>query len=109
MEGMSEREYSAHSGLSRGAIQKARKQGRQDEDQSRSTEIHEIKCHMLAAAAPLIAMLWRNAGATGGDPREPSRTLLCGPTQVPRLPEALSGRLSRAFPAAGRAGWGFLS
>ncbi len=63
---MSEREYSAHSGLSRGAIQKARKQGRQDEDQSRSTEIHEIKCHMLAAAAPLIAMLWRNAGATGG-------------------------------------------
>ncbi len=28
MEGMSEREYSAHSGLSRGAIQKARKAGR---------------------------------------------------------------------------------
>ena len=28
MEGMSEREYSAHSGLSRGAIQKARKTGR---------------------------------------------------------------------------------
>jgi hypothetical protein len=28
MEGMSEREYSAHSGLSRGAIQKARKSGR---------------------------------------------------------------------------------
>jgi len=28
MEGMSEREYSAHSGLSRGAIQKARKNGR---------------------------------------------------------------------------------
>ena len=27
MEGMSEREYSAHSGLSRGAIQKARKSG----------------------------------------------------------------------------------
>ena len=28
MEGMSEREYSAHSGLSRGAIQKARKASR---------------------------------------------------------------------------------
>ena len=28
MEGMSEREYSGHSGLSRGAIQKARKAGR---------------------------------------------------------------------------------
>ena len=28
MEGMSEREYSSHSGLSRGAIQKARKAGR---------------------------------------------------------------------------------
>ena len=28
MEGMSEREYSAHSGLSRGAVQKARKTGR---------------------------------------------------------------------------------
>ncbi len=28
MEGMREREYSAHSGLSRGAIQKARKTGR---------------------------------------------------------------------------------
>ncbi len=33
MEGMPEREYSAHSGLSRGAIQQARKLGRQDEDQ----------------------------------------------------------------------------
>ena len=28
MDGMSEREYSSHSGLSRGAIQKARKAGR---------------------------------------------------------------------------------
>ena len=28
MEGMSEREYSSHSGLSRGAVQKARKAGR---------------------------------------------------------------------------------
>ena len=28
MEGLSEREYSAHSGLSRGAVQKARKNGR---------------------------------------------------------------------------------
>lgn len=28
MEGMSEREYSAHFGLSRGAVQKARKAGR---------------------------------------------------------------------------------
>ena len=28
MEGMSERAYSAHSGLSRGAVQKARKNGR---------------------------------------------------------------------------------
>lgn len=28
MEGMSERDYSAHSGLSRGAIQQARKTGR---------------------------------------------------------------------------------
>ena len=51
MQGMSERAYAAHAGLSRGAIQKAKAAGRLVERLENTEKANEIQRRMLEAAA----------------------------------------------------------
>ena len=52
MEGMSEREYAAHAGLSRGAIQKAKTSGRLVQQ---ILESH-VRAHLAELAEPAIGL-----------------------------------------------------
>jgi len=65
MEGMSEREYSAHSGLSRGAIQKARKAGRLVV--YRDGSINAAASDVRRAEMTDPDQQRRSTGGTGGD------------------------------------------